>query len=167
MSALSPEQWEELSPYLDEGLALPAEERTAWLASLRARNPALAGRLESLLEEHRALSQEGFMERRRASLPATTALAGQPIGAYRLVSPIGEGGMGSVWLAAIWTWPRGSGKDTCAWQEFRGFRRTSTWARRRKPKPASKGGWAGGSSAGEFILRASPAAPTRRSQTTH
>jgi serine/threonine-protein kinase len=100
MSPLSPEQWEELSPYLDEGLAMPAQERAAWLASLRTRNPALAGCLESLLEEHRALSHEGFMEQRPALLPATTALAGQPIGAYTLVSPIGEGGMGSVWLAA-------------------------------------------------------------------
>ncbi len=99
MPALSPEQWEELSPYLDEGLAMPAEERAAWLASLRARIPALAERLESLLEEHRALSLEGFMENRPALLPATTDLAGQPVGAYTLVSPIGEGGMGSVWLA--------------------------------------------------------------------
>src|SRR5262245_32770171 len=32
-------------------------------------------------------------------MPHELFSAGQTIGAYRLVSPIGEGGMGSVWLA--------------------------------------------------------------------
>ena len=32
-------------------------------------------------------------------MPGASSLAGAAIGAYTLVSPVGEGGMGSVWLA--------------------------------------------------------------------
>ena len=32
-------------------------------------------------------------------MPRAATLAGQTLGAYTLVSPIGQGGMGSVWLA--------------------------------------------------------------------
>jgi len=99
MSTLSPDQWQAVSPYLDQALALPEEERPAWLASLREQNPALAGHLQTLLEEHRALSEERFLEQSPLPLPAEPGLAGQTIGAYTLVSLLGQGGMGSVWLA--------------------------------------------------------------------
>jgi eukaryotic-like serine/threonine-protein kinase len=98
MSTLSPELWQEISPYLDEALSLPEGERAAWLESLRAKKPALADTLRELLEEQRAVAQEQFLERQPFPLPESSA-AGQTIGAYRLVSPIGQGGMGSVWRA--------------------------------------------------------------------
>ena len=41
------------------------EERSTWLSSLRTQNPALADQLEMLLQEHRALSEEGFLEEQR------------------------------------------------------------------------------------------------------
>ncbi len=76
------------------------EERANWLANLRAQDPAMASHLESLLSEHQVLSQEQFLERGPAPvLPEEVTMAGKSIGAYTLVSLIGEGGMGSVWLA--------------------------------------------------------------------
>ena len=99
MSTLSPDQWQALSPYLDQALALTDDERAAWLASLGEQNPALAAQLRALLDEHRVLAQEGFLEKGLAALPSTPGLAGQAIGAYTLISQIGQGGMGSVWLA--------------------------------------------------------------------
>ena len=54
---------------------------------------------EQLLDEHRVLAQEGFLENRRFALPNSTGLAGQTLGPYTLISQIGQGGMGSVWLA--------------------------------------------------------------------
>jgi eukaryotic-like serine/threonine-protein kinase len=99
---LSPERWRVLSPYLDEALAMPGEHRVTWLASLRARDAALAAELESLLAEHEDLRESRFLEpaipvfSSAADMPS---LAGQQLGAYRLISLIGQGGMGSVWLA--------------------------------------------------------------------
>ncbi len=99
MSTLSPDQWQALSPYLDEALAMTDEERSVWLSSLRAKNPGLAEQLELLLREHRSLSDEGFLEEGSVGLPKVQGLAGQTLGVYTLVSQIGQGGMGTVWLA--------------------------------------------------------------------
>src|SRR3984885_7630088 len=99
MSTLSPDEWQVLSPYLDRALAMTDEERGEWLSSLRERDPALAAQLAELLSEHRVLAQEGFLENRQFAVPNTAGLAGQTLGPYTLISQIGQGGMGSVWLA--------------------------------------------------------------------
>ena len=98
MSTLTPDHWKAVSPYLDQALEMQAEEREAWLASLREQNPTLAADLRTLLDEHRALVQEQYMEEGPLP-PGGEALAGKTIGAYTLRSPIGQGGMGTVWLA--------------------------------------------------------------------
>jgi serine/threonine protein kinase/tetratricopeptide (TPR) repeat protein len=102
MPALSPDRWRAVSPYLDEALDIATEDRAAWLSSIRARDEALAADLRLLLEEHEVLHQSRFLEH-AVPLPShaglTLSLAGQTLGAYRLSSPIGQGGMGSVWLA--------------------------------------------------------------------
>ncbi|HET7841396.1 MAG TPA: serine/threonine-protein kinase, partial [Terriglobia bacterium] len=91
--------WEKVSPYLDQALEMTDAERAVWLASLREQDAELASHLETLLKEHHLLVEERFLE--QSPLPATleTTLAGQTLGPYTLVSPISEGGMGSVWLA--------------------------------------------------------------------
>jgi len=99
MSTLSPDQWQALSPYLDQALAMTDDARAAWLSSLGEQDPALAAQLGALLDEHRVLAQEGFLENGRFALPNSTGLAGQTLGPYTLISQIGQGGMGSVWLA--------------------------------------------------------------------
>jgi serine/threonine-protein kinase len=99
MHRLKPEEWQALSPHLDEILGMQDEERSAWLSALRAENPTLVNHLEALLHEHRALVEERFLERRSIQFPTGATLAGQTLGGYRLVSQIGQGGMSSVWLA--------------------------------------------------------------------
>ena len=99
MSKLSPDQWQALSPHLDQALEMTDDERVSWLSSLQGENPTLAYQLEILLREHRLLSQEGFLEARALELPGGPGLAGQILGVYTLVSQIGHGGMGTVWLA--------------------------------------------------------------------
>jgi tetratricopeptide (TPR) repeat protein len=97
MPTLTPDQWQEVSPYLDEVLELPPEDRAAWLLSLRKKDARIASFVQALLDEQMQLKQEGFLE--RSPLRAGAGLAGQKVGSYTLVSQIGQGGMGSVWLA--------------------------------------------------------------------
>jgi serine/threonine-protein kinase len=99
MSTLSPEQWRVLSPYLDQVLALPEEERESWLHSFRSERPDLADALLQLLEDHRALSEDHFLEQRPPHPVFESSLTGHSVGAYKLLNPIGHGGMGDVWLA--------------------------------------------------------------------
>jgi eukaryotic-like serine/threonine-protein kinase len=99
MSALTPDQWQALSPYLDDALTMTDEECSIWLSSLRVKSPDLVEQLEMLLHEHRSLSEEGFLEAHSVGLPKVQGLAGQTLGVYTLRSQIGQGGMGSVWLA--------------------------------------------------------------------
>jgi len=99
MTALSKERWRLISPHLDHALELSHEQRAAWLLALGVEDPALATDVAALLAEHDVLSQEGFLAGEPAPRPEQTSLAGLTIGAYTLRSLLGQGGMGSVWLA--------------------------------------------------------------------
>ncbi len=99
MAAMSREQWAVLEPLLDQLLELAEEERPAWLLDLRARTPALADQLEALLAAD--LSSDSDLLAGQPLVPPLAAaenLAGQTIGHYTLIRPIGHGGMGTVWL---------------------------------------------------------------------
>jgi serine/threonine protein kinase len=102
MPILDPDRWLALAPYLEQAFEMNDDERSAWLSSLRDQDPVLAEQLESLVEEHLLLSQSGFMEATPTLAIVSEnvpGMAGQRIGPYALISQIGEGGMGSVWLA--------------------------------------------------------------------
>lgn len=91
--------WQELSPYLDDLLDLPEEHREAWLVAFAERSPSQAAGLRLLLGEHQALAAKGFLEQEAFELPLQSPQVGQAAGAYTLLSQIGQGGMGTVWLA--------------------------------------------------------------------
>jgi serine/threonine-protein kinase len=98
MSAVDRERWRLLSPYLERALEMEDGERTTWLETLRGDDPALAEELEGLLDERDDLRRAGFLEDNAAIAADDEPLAGEALGAYALVSPIGRGGMGTVWL---------------------------------------------------------------------
>jgi len=99
MSTFSPEKWRIVSPYLDKALTLSESERAVWLDSLRTENADLARDVQELLNEHQSAQQDGFLENNPLIPHVNPGLAGQIVGAYGLISPIGYGGMGTVWLA--------------------------------------------------------------------
>jgi serine/threonine protein kinase/Tfp pilus assembly protein PilF len=98
---ISPERWRALSPYLDDALEMDTAQRTTWLASIAAHDGTLAADLETILAGQPVVHASQFLERTVLDprLDGAAPLAGQVLGSYRLVSPIGQGGMGSVWLA--------------------------------------------------------------------
>ncbi len=95
---LPPERWRVLSPYLDQALELTTGELDSWLERMRQHDAGIARDIETLLGDRDALRSATFLERGLG--PALHAVhAGMRVGAYTLVSPLGRGGMGAVWLA--------------------------------------------------------------------
>jgi serine/threonine protein kinase/tetratricopeptide (TPR) repeat protein len=90
-------RWLKISGHLDRALELSPVERESWLRELGATKPEVAADLSTMLEEHRQLRAEGFLDS-PALAAVDHSLAGVTIGAYTLISRIGDGGMGSVWL---------------------------------------------------------------------
>ncbi|HEY2797076.1 MAG TPA: protein kinase [Thermoanaerobaculia bacterium] len=98
MRLLSAERWREVSPHLDRALEMPEEERRSWLDGMRITDAQLVEDLETLLDERSRASREGFLAVSPIGSPPAS-LAGQAIGSYTLISLLGQGGMGNVWLA--------------------------------------------------------------------
>ena len=92
------QRWLRLSPWLDQVLDLPPDQRDAWLDDLAGRDATLAAELRALLAGGSVGAAAQILQ---GAAPGVSlqALAGQRIGAYTLVEPLGEGGMGTVWLA--------------------------------------------------------------------
>jgi serine/threonine-protein kinase len=93
------ERWVALKPHLERLLDLPGVERARYIADLRAGEPELADALDRRLAAHRAAEQHGFLDHGPDAPADLLTIAGQIVGPYTLIEPIGYGGMGSVWLA--------------------------------------------------------------------
>ncbi|MDH4393782.1 MAG: serine/threonine-protein kinase [Aquabacterium sp.] len=95
-----PPHWKTLQLLLDEALDAAPADRPALLQRWRLEFPDRIDDLQQLLHSLAQAESDQFLGSDAAAaglfgLP----LAGQRLGAYTLQEPIGEGGMGSVWLA--------------------------------------------------------------------
>ena len=99
------EEWPAINALLDEVLALPASEHAGWLERLGGERASHREALRLLLTPRPGVETDDFLR----ELPALDVEAadrsadglgpGSQVGGYRLISQIGRGGMGTVWLA--------------------------------------------------------------------
>jgi serine/threonine protein kinase len=92
-------RWEALSPLIDELLALDAPARAERIAQLRRDGHPEANNLTDLLAQYADLEREKFLEHPVVRPVQEPGLQGQVVGSYTLDSLLGQGGMGTVWLA--------------------------------------------------------------------
>lgn len=97
MQPMDKARWLRLSPLLDEILDLDERERAPRLAALRTEDSALADEIDALLGRLADNERDEFLE--RPLLLREASMAGQTVGAYTVERELGQGGMGSVWLA--------------------------------------------------------------------
>jgi tetratricopeptide (TPR) repeat protein len=94
-----------MNTLLEQALALPEGERDAWLQALPAEHRMLAPMLRAMLIRA-SVETDTFMRKPVGLLadalddePEASEHAGDTIGPYRLLHPIGRGGMATVWSA--------------------------------------------------------------------
>jgi eukaryotic-like serine/threonine-protein kinase len=101
------EQWARASALLDEALALDRDARETWLLELAAREPAMVDLLRRMFAAHErppdsdalSLGPPARLLARALGAPGAALGPGAMVGPYRLLRPIGAGGMATVWLA--------------------------------------------------------------------
>jgi hypothetical protein len=103
MNRMPQQQWSALSALYEEADALPPEGLALWLARLEAEQHPLLPQLQRMLQARALVETDDFLNT-MPRLPGIESrieryAAGRRIGPYRLLSPLGEGGMAEVWLA--------------------------------------------------------------------
>jgi len=105
---MNAERWKLIDDLLQSALELFPERRDDFLRHACADDPSMADEIKSLLSSHRRAGdflQTPAMHIAAEAIASETerlsfsSLVGQIVSHYRILKPIGSGGMGSVWLA--------------------------------------------------------------------
>ena len=101
---MTPERYQQISKLLEAALALESQERAAFLDSACASDHQLRREVESLIasdEQAGSFISGGALELAAGlvDLSETRSSAAREIGHYKIISPLGAGGMGQVYLA--------------------------------------------------------------------
>ena len=101
----TPESMQRLEELFHEAVGLRPQERAAFMAQVRSSDPELAAAVASLVVAHEgpdslldAPAYEAAAE--WVAEPQAALAAGQVVGHYEVIAPLGKGGMGEVYLAS-------------------------------------------------------------------
>ncbi len=101
---MTPERFQQVGEVYDQAMELAPDRREAFLRTACADDEELRREVESLLTAHE--TAEDFMDQPAVAIVAdlvtkqtSTSLAGEKIGNYQVLSLLGKGGMGEVYLA--------------------------------------------------------------------
>jgi serine/threonine protein kinase/Flp pilus assembly protein TadD len=102
---MTAEQWEKIKELFEAALERDGSQRAAFLDGACASDPSLRAEIEALIASH---EQAGSFMAEPALEPGTKlfaddgaeSLVGRRIGPYKILREIGQGGMGTVYLAA-------------------------------------------------------------------
>ena len=101
---MTPERYERIGELFDQALELAPDEQSAFLLRACGQDNELREVVEKMLAQHRA--DDEFLARPALEVAATllaqqqrVSLSGQIISRYKILSQLGLGGMGEVWLA--------------------------------------------------------------------
>lgn len=97
--ATSTAAWREVLALFDRWAAAEPAQREAELQRVQAEQPALYPRLVALITADQAAEARDFLGDDASPVSTDAQHAGQHLGAWELREPIGQGGMGEVWLA--------------------------------------------------------------------
>ncbi|HEX9003896.1 MAG TPA: protein kinase, partial [Blastocatellia bacterium] len=102
---MTPDRWARIDQLLDEALERPAAERSVFLDEACLNDPELRREVQSLLAAHQK-AEAKFLKLPALDLAAKhlasekdRSLIGQTISHYSVISVLGVGGMGEVYLA--------------------------------------------------------------------
>ena len=102
---MTPERWVEVDKLLDEALSRPPEDRAAFLESACHGDETLLSEVRSLLAAHQKAGEK-FLDRpalelaaRRLAKESGSSLIGRTLAHFNVISILGVGGMGEVYLA--------------------------------------------------------------------
>jgi serine/threonine protein kinase len=100
---MTPEQWQKVEAVLQQALDAPAQDRASFLDEACSGDQLLLEEATSLLKAYEEvgdfIEEPAIAQDARLIIGAANDKIGQELGAYKIVSRLGAGGMGEVYLA--------------------------------------------------------------------